>query len=175
MAWYALTDSILEADGRTEMRLIVHAPQVQQAIQPSRTLGAATAHSRWRWASPFSSGRAQTRAQAQVVASQPSVHERPVAVTKRVHVSRELRTEMATMARTLGRSEDDIWAEAAREWLMRRVRNDEPPPTTPAAASLPNVRTRRMWNEIDMLLAEMRQPHYVTMAASTSEPDIPAA
>lgn len=76
------------------------------------------------------------------------------------------------MAHVLGRSEDDIWDEAAREWLLRRMRNDEPPPTTPAAAPVPNVRTRRMWNEIDAMLADLRHPRYV---ASPHQPDQPAA
>ena len=76
------------------------------------------------------------------------------------------------MAEALGRSEDDIWAEAAREWLLRRLRNDEPPPTTPAAASLPNPRASRLWSEIDVMLAELRQPRYI---AASPEPTMPAA
>jgi hypothetical protein len=170
MAWYALTESILETAGRTD----THSASREHLVRPSFGLGSATAHTRWRWTSPLSRRAPATNLPVTLPAARErhERHERHAAVTKRVHVSRELRAEMAQMARALGRSEDEIWAEAAREWLLRRMRNDEPPPTTPAAASLPNPRTRRMWSEIDAMLAELRHPRYI---AAPSEPNAPAA
>ena len=116
----------------------------------------------WRWASPHAGPTMTTVA----------VRDDAEAVATRLTVTRALRDEMAEMAQAMGRSEDEIWAEAAREWLMRRMRNDEPPPTTPAAAPLPSPRTRRLWNEIDIMLAELRHPRYITAPA---EPTMPAA
>ena len=172
MSWYALTHGFLESDdqNRQTTTLSVWTPA-------TRSLGAATADARWRWASPHA-GR-MTDA-ATLVEDDDSGYEGyegyddadRASVATRLHVAPELRAEMSGMAQALGRSEDDIWAEAAREWLLRRLRNDEPPPTTPAATSLPNPRTRRLWNEIDEMLLELRQPRYL---AAPSEPTMPAA
>ena len=134
-----------------------------QPTQPARSLGSATADARWRWASPEAGNVTP------ITAERSSGNEM---VAPRLGVARELRAEMAEMARVMGRSEDDIWAEAAREWLMRRLRNDGPPPTTPAAAPTPDARPSRMWNEIDELLSELRHPRYITKPAA---PTVPAA
>ena len=173
MSWYALTHGFLEPDDqtrRTNMPAIwapVRLPQPAPDTGAPGSLGAATADARWRWASP----------RAGCVTTDVATHadnERMdhASAPTRLHVAPELRAEMAGMAEALGRSEDDIWAEAAREWLLRRLRNDEPPPTTPAAASLPNPRTHQLWSEIDVMLAELRQPRYI---AAPPEPTMPAA
>lgn len=159
MSWHTLTHRLLKSGDRTTSWAPV--PMPRQTPQPTRSLGAATADAHWRWTSPHVNLHATA-----TVALDASDE----CVATRLVVTRELRAEMAEMAHVLGRSEDDIWAEAAREWLLRRLRNDEPPPTTPAAASAPNVRTRRMWSEIDAMLAELRHPRYVAIPAEPAEP-----
>lgn len=155
MSWYALSHGFLEDTDHTNIWTSVPRTQPSQ----TRSLGAATADARWRWASPH----------AGTVSS--ATHDENT-VAARLIVTRELRADMAEMALAMGRSEDEVWAEAAREWLMRRMRNDEPPPTTPAAAPSPSPRTRRLWGEIDAMLADLRHPRYVT---APLEPNVPAA
>ena len=171
MSWYALTHGFLESDDqarRTNLPTVWTPVRLPQAAPTTGSLGAATADARWRWASP----RAGCVTTGTVARDDDEDDADRASMATRLHVAPELRAEMAGMARALGRSEDEIWTEAAREWLLRRLRNDEPPPTTPAAASLPNPRTRRLWNEIDEMLAELRQPRYV---AAPPEPTMPAA
>ena len=91
---------------------------------------------------------------------------------------RETLRQMKWVAAELGRSESEVWAEAAHEWLARREgaiyllddepcvrlsgsraveddRDDEPPPAAPAALPLP-LRPHRSWTAIDALLADLR-------------------
>lgn len=157
MSWYALSHGFLEDTDHINAWASV--PRAQSP-QPG-SLGTATADARWRWASPHAGAISPT-----------SIRDDGHAVATHLIVTRELRAEMAEMALAMGRSEDEIWAEAAREWLIRRMRNDEPPPTTPAAAPIPNVRTRRLWGEIDAMLADLRRPRYI---AAPPEPTAPAA
>jgi hypothetical protein len=174
MSWYALTHGFLESGERTNIWTPVRlAPQSLQPPRPARSLGTATAAARWQWASPNAGPVATAivdRDDDDYDDECDDIDREPVATS--LLVARDLRSEMAEMAHALGRSEDDIWAEAAREWLVRRLRNDEPPPTTPAAAPVPNVRTSRMWSEIDAMLAELRHPRYV---AAPVAPAVPAA
>jgi hypothetical protein len=156
MSWHALVYSPTD-----DANIWRQQHRSYQPTQPARSLGSATAEARWRWASP-EAGRVTT------TPAERSSGEGIVA--PRRDVARELRAEMAEMARVMGRSEDDIWAEAAREWLMRRLRNDGPPPTTPAAAPVPGARPSRMWNEIDELLSELRHPRYITAPAAPTAP-----
>lgn len=174
MSWYALSHGFVESSDQTSawmpIRLLPAAPsQTLDLAAPARSLGTATADARWRWASPRA-GCVTTAVGAQDDADNADFDD--VVVATGLRITRDLRDEMSGMAQALGRSEDDIWAEAAREWLMRRIRNDEPPPTTPAAAPAPSPRTRRLWNEIDAMLADLRHPRYV---AAPSEPTVPAA
>ncbi|MGE5334627.1 MAG: hypothetical protein ACM3N4_08005 [Nitrososphaerota archaeon] len=180
MSWYALSHGFVESGDRTNawmpIRLLPAAPsQPLDHAAPGRSLGTATADARWRWASPRA-GRVITPADARVEVNDDDFDDvddvDDVVVATGLRITRDLRDEMAEMAHVLGRSEDDLWAEAAREWLMRRLRNDEPPPTTPAAAPAPSPRTRRLWSEIDAVLADLRHPRYVTAPA---EPTVPAA
>lgn len=81
----------------------------------------------------------------------------------------EVLRRMSAAAQAQGRSESDVWVEAAREWLRRR----EIAPTPPPAASAPSVPTRRIariWDDIDALLVELRAP-----AATHEHDDAPAA
>jgi len=158
MSWHALLYSPTD-----DANIWRQSHRSQQPTQPARSLGSATADARWRWASP-EAGRVTP-----ITVARSNSDE---LVARRLGVARDLRAEMAEMARVMGRSEDDVWAEAAREWLMRRLRNDGPPPTTPAAAPVPGARPSRMWNEIDELLSELRHPRYITAPA---KPTVPAA
>jgi hypothetical protein len=148
MSWHALLYSPTD-----DANIWMQPHRSHQPTQPARSLGSATADARWRWASP---------ATCRVTSTPAECSSGDEIVAPRLGGARELRAEMAEMARVMGRSEDDIWAEAAREWLLRRLRNDGPPPTTPAAAPVPGARPSRMWNEIDELLTELRHPRYIT-------------
>jgi hypothetical protein len=169
MSWSTLSQSFPADADSVYLWTSLRRPQTPQMptrpAQTVQTLGTATAASRWGWASP----------QAEVVApARVQDDEEPVATA--LVVTRALRAEMAEMAQMMGKSEDDVWAEAAREWLLRRMRNDEPPPTTPAAAPVANPRTRRMWSEIDEMLAALRNPRYVAAPSfPRPEPAVPAA
>lgn len=77
---------------------------------------------------------------------------------------------MAAAAQACGRSEADIWAEAAEDWLARYALDNEPQPPTPAAAALSVPRPARSWNAIDALLTELRASE-----VSLPEPSLPAA
>jgi len=79
---------------------------------------------------------------------------------------RDTMRQMELVAARLGRSESEVWAEAAREWLDHRAgvimlrdddRDDEPPPAAPAALPQP-LRPTRSWTAIDALLADLRAP-----------------
>jgi hypothetical protein len=63
---------------------------------------------------------------------------------------------MALAARMAGKSEDEVWAEAARAWLQRRECDDDFPPTPPAAAQPCPRRERTAWVAIDALLVDLR-------------------
>ncbi len=156
MSWHALLYSPTD-----DANIWRQTHRSHQPTQPARSLGTATADARWRWASPEADN-------VTPITAERGNSDKLVAT--RLGVTSELRAEMSEMARVMGRSEDDIWAEAAREWLMRRLRNDGPPPTTPAAAPVPGARPSRMWNEIDELLTELRHPRYITAPATPTAP-----
>jgi hypothetical protein len=68
-----------------------------------------------------------------------------------------IRQMMAQFALASGRSESDLWVEAADIWLSSHTCDDEPLPPAPAAAlAVPaNIRS---WEMIDDLLATLRTP-----------------
>ncbi|MGO8949607.1 MAG: hypothetical protein ACLQUY_18545 [Ktedonobacterales bacterium] len=71
-----------------------------------------------------------------------------------VHVPASIRQVMAEVALASGRSESDLWSEAADAWLSAHIYDDKPLPPAPAAAlPLPN----RCWDMIDDLLASLRR------------------
>ena len=74
-----------------------------------------------------------------------------------IHVPATLRQVMAEMALASGRSESDLWTEAADAWLTAHCYDDEPLPPAPAAA-LPIPSKIRCWDTIDDLLAALRRP-----------------
>jgi hypothetical protein len=63
---------------------------------------------------------------------------------------------MSLEAQLAGKSESELWAEAARAWLSRRERDDDLPPTPPAAAQPCPRRERTAWVAIDALLLDLR-------------------
>jgi hypothetical protein len=75
-----------------------------------------------------------------------------------IRVPLELLQAMRRAAAAEGRDEAATWAEAAREWLAGRARDDEPQPPTPAAAALPCPRAASAWAAIDAVLADLRTP-----------------
>jgi hypothetical protein len=74
-----------------------------------------------------------------------------------VSVPARIKLKMAQLARVNGRSEDDLWAEAADNWLSSHSFDDKPLPPAPAAAlAVPN--NQRSWDTIDELLSALRRP-----------------
>jgi hypothetical protein len=67
---------------------------------------------------------------------------------------------MAEAARALGRSESDVWVEAAREWLLRHYPENSNEGHAPCSAQAPaaHALTRRLraWRAIDDLLDTLR-------------------
>ncbi len=113
-------------------------------------LGSATAAPFWRWAEPprvVSDGRATAR-RARDTRGEPA----PV----RLRVPRTVLDAVAEAAEACGRNADDVWVEAAREWLgqHRQDRGPQPPPPAPAMTSAP--RPHRSWAAVDALLADLR-------------------
>ena len=118
------------------------------------------------------------RSEANVKASSPVELPMPSALLR----------AMAAAASTSGRRECDVWAEAAREWLLRHSQDDDPPPPPPAVAApdpaAPRSARQRCWTAIDVLLNDLRgpsRPHPASPAALASVasvahyPDYPAA
>jgi len=112
------------------------------------SLGSASAGTRWQWVG-------SSAAEAQPDGASPSLVsiEQSVTVSVPVHV----KLKMAQVARANGRSENDLWAEAANTWLTSHIFDDEPLPPAPAAAlAVPSA--RRSWDTIDELLTVLRRP-----------------
>jgi hypothetical protein len=77
----------------------------------------------------------------------------------------DLVRRMALEARLSGKSESEVWTEAARAWLSRRECDDDIPPTPPAAAQPCPRRERTAWVAIDALLVDLRTPASEPVAA----------
>jgi hypothetical protein len=75
-----------------------------------------------------------------------------------VRIPADLLRRMSREARLTGKSESEVWAEAARAWLAGRGRDDDLPPTPPAAAQPCPRRERAAWVAIDALLIDLRVP-----------------
>ena len=90
----------------------------------------------------------------------PIVHSRGAATARAVAivpVPEGIRVAMAQVALASGRSETEVWAEAADAWLLAHHVDNGPLPPTPAAA-LPIPRRSRCWDSIDDLLSGLRLP-----------------
>ena len=82
-----------------------------------------------------------------------------------VRIPADLVRRMSLEAELAGKSESEVWAEAARAWLQRRERDDDFPPTPPAAAQPCPRRERTAWVAIDALLLDLRARPYEPAAA----------
>jgi hypothetical protein len=90
-------------------------------------------------------------------ASLPEASPTPAPVDSIVYVPAEIRQIMAQFAQASGRSERDLWAEAADAWLSSHSHDDDPLPPAPSAAlAIPAV--NRSWDMIDDLLSALRMP-----------------
>lgn len=107
-------------------------------------LGAARAGNEWQWAGP-------TRSVTALRAVPPALTPREFPLS----IPAALVSAMRTAAHASGRSESEVWAEAAREWLRQRQHDEGPLPPAPAAA-LAVPRRVRSWSAIDALLADLR-------------------
>jgi hypothetical protein len=108
-------------------------------------MASASAGPIWRWASA-------THAPIASEAILPPVPVEPA----HVRIPADLVRRMSLEAHCAGKSESEVWAEAARAWLQRRVRDDDLPPTPPAAAQPCPRRERTAWIAIDALLMDLR-------------------
>lgn len=122
------------------------------------SLGSAWAGTSWQWV-----GRSAAEGQPEEVTpstdstedSTQSMESVEQSVT--VAVPARIKLKMAQVATASGRSEDDLWAEAANNWLCSHAFDDEPLPPAPAAAlAVPSH--RRSWDTIDELLTALRRP-----------------
>lgn len=138
-------------------------------------LGAATAAPIWGWARPSRSGARQVETVAAEVTRRgattaPERTELPMAPT--------LLRAMTEAARATGRSESEVWAEAAREWLRWHTHGDDPQPPEPGASAPHPAAVRdereRCWQAIDVLVNDLRAPQPARPAAC-SQPEEPAA
>jgi hypothetical protein len=118
-------------------------------------LGSARASAQWNWSASEARRPAPDERLALRPVERPTPADLGIVAASVVRIPADIVRAMTAAARNTGRSERELWAEAAREWLNSRAHGDEPPPATPAAA-LPSV--TRSWEEIDSLMAQLRHP-----------------
>ncbi|HEY7973969.1 MAG TPA: hypothetical protein VID72_01385 [Ktedonobacterales bacterium] len=124
-------------------------------------IGSAWASGAWAWA-----GSAAQPAQiAQIVQPMAAASRRaaPAQPGASLRAPVELLARMSEAARACGRSESDVWVEAAREWLRKREGEAGAAPVAPMTpaqsepSAAPTRRSARRWDEIDALLIELRR------------------
>lgn len=133
------------------------------------SLGAARAGALWTWAAPTLGPAPRGAASDQRLAAAPraGAGATPMAKPRTVEqpaplsVPETVVRAMREAARAAGRTESEVWAEAARSWLREQRRDDGPQPPTPAAAALAVPRRARNWSTIDAVLADLRQPQRI--------------
>lgn len=155
MTWF--TPMLLTTDFSSGARpsLTTHSPDAGTA----RGLGTAQASGQWAWsatpARPTGEAPAERTPTRATTAREGACLRAPV----------ELLSQMSEAARALGRSESEVWVEAAREWLRRREGEPGAPPAAAAQMAGPLAgpitvarRIPRGWDEIDALLIALRAP-----------------
>jgi hypothetical protein len=121
-------------------------------------LGSARAVGHWRWAHPNTPHALSQHPLAYGPGAGGATERRVVATSaSAVRIPEAILRLMREAAWRAGRTESEIWAEAAREWLTRRMLDDEPQPPTPAAAALPLPRVVGAWEAIDLVLHDLRK------------------
>jgi hypothetical protein len=183
--WYVLHGK-RTADGRQDIADLRELPHVVPAATAggdgSRAgLGSASAGAIWGWADPAGRrGQRTSEPPLRAAATMPSPAPLPVVATEQLVGPRTelpmaptLLRAMAAVAAATGRAESDIWAEAAREWLLRHSPEDDPQPPPPAAsAPHPAARAARQstWTAIDVLLGDLRgTPRHAPFVAGHAE------
>lgn len=128
-------------------------------------LGSARAAAEWAW----SAAPAQLPTPATYSARAATIHTVSAAQGTCLRAPVEVLRQMSDAAYGLGRSESEVWVEAAREWLRRREGEPGAPPAAAApivasigasigASSVAPRRITRLWDDIDALLIELRAP-----------------
>jgi hypothetical protein len=112
-------------------------------------------------------------ARRQLSASLPKTSPTSALVDSIIHVPAEIQQIMAEFARASGRSEGDLWTEAADAWLSSHSYDDDPLPPAPSAA-LAVPAANRSWDMIDDLLSALRMPPSIP-ATSAEDRDERAA
>lgn len=118
-------------------------------------LGAAHAGTVWRWAP--SGARASEVHRATAIGAGAI----PISIPVR------LVGAMRAAAHASGRSESEVWAEAAHEWLRQRQHDDgdDGPLPPPAAAALAVPHRVRSWSAVDAVLTDLRNGKHAIPAA----------
>ncbi len=108
----------------------------------------------------------------EVWGDQTSVATKPKAIGW-VKMAPDVLRAMTMAANHAGRTASEVWAEAAREWLLRKALDADydvlahmPNRKRPEDAHLEATRTR-LWGGIDSLMSAIREEEVVTLA----EPD----
>ncbi|HEU0027146.1 MAG TPA: hypothetical protein VFQ25_08525 [Ktedonobacterales bacterium] len=142
MTWFAPV--LVTAEGRFRSS----APDVWASSLDVGSLGSAIAGP-WSW---------DERASAPTEVGAHAAPRQPAGV--RLNAPARTLRRMAEAASVLGRSESDVWVEAAREWLLRHHPEDAHGGHTPYGAPAPvaHALTRRLreWRAIDDLLDTLR-------------------
>jgi hypothetical protein len=157
MTWLApiplFPEACAETSGVWPVSLPTH-PLSPLSGETSRGMASASAGPTWRWTSA-THGRAVAEPVLASVSVEPA----------HVRIPADLVRRMSLEARLAGKSESEVWAEAARAWLARRERDDDFPPTPPAATQPCPRRERTAWVAIDALLVDLRTRPYEPAAA----------
>jgi hypothetical protein len=137
----------------------ITAAGAQRARERGAGLGSARVGVQWAWSA--SPAQMTTTAPAMTAAATTRAVSDAQGTCLRAPV--EVLRQMSAAARGLGRSESEVWVEAAREWLRKREGAPGAPPAAaaPAIASVGAVAPRRitrLWDDIDALLIELRAP-----------------
>ncbi len=131
----------------------------QRAAERDAGLGSARASVQWAW----SAAPAQMPTTEPVVTAAATAYTVSAAQGTCLRAPVEVLRQMSDAARGLGRSESEVWVEAAREWLRKREGEPGAPPAAaaPVVASVGSIAPRRitrLWDDIDALLIELRAP-----------------
>lgn len=186
MSWFLLPDDIsrlsshtprfgndpyrLRPSQRPSHQQVARVSSVSHAAgRHAPALGSAHAAEAWGWATSRRAS-ASTVEDTRVQSISPLVSAPATDRGTALRIPATVLRRMAAAAHACGRSEADIWAEAAEEWLTRYMLDDEPQPPTPAAAALSVPRPPRSWSAIDALLTELRASE-----VPQPQPSLPAA